>query len=308
MMKPGIYSDMPIEEYHSDKTILSSTGIKEAKKSSRHFAYYLSTDQERKTHFDFGNAFELALLDDVSGTNEFASNVAVFNTEGWTKEALKEKPGLRSPKSSKHYQDRKSEFLKENQGKYLIDDVGDESMDTIFNMVLSCKADKIISSVLGKMDYQKSFIWKDDETGVLCKTRPDLCVNKQKVIVDIKTCLDASPRAFFRDMAKFDYPLQATMQIEGVEQTGYVDKIDDYYWLCVEKTAPFNAQLYRFQLQDREMCHDAYRYYLTRAGKVINDFLTKRITDFTEIPGYTEMTADRFGIIDVEIPPYYLNN
>jgi len=304
----GIYDDLSIEDYHENKAILSSTGIKEAKKSSRHLAYYLTKEQERKSHFDFGNAFEVALLDAIAGTNDIDSMIGVRQTEKWSEDALKEKPELKSVKASKAYKDAKDAFEKENDAKYLIDDVGVESWEVIQEMIASCKADKTITAILEKTDYQKSFVWQDPDTGLLCKTRPDLAVNRQKVIVDIKTDLDASPQAFFRKAANLDYPMQATMQIEGVEQSGYIDKVDDYYWLVVEKVAPYNAQLYRFQEKDREMIYDAFKYYISRAAKVINDIKEGKIASYTDVNGYRESSDNAHGVIDFDLPLYYSYN
>jgi hypothetical protein len=304
----GIHNDIPIEVYHANKLILSSSGLKQAKESSRHFAYYITTESERKSHFDFGNAFEVALLDAISGTKDAERTIGVRNTERWTELALNEKPDLKSPKASATYKTLKTEFEKVNESKYLIDDVGNESWATIEEMIASCKADKTITKVLEKTDYQKSFVWMDADTGVLCKTRPDLAVNRQKVIVDIKTTLDASPAGFFRQCANLDYPLQAIMQIEGVEQSGYIDHVDDYYWLAVEKNPPFNAQLYRFQKADRELIYDAYKFYVSRAAKVINDFKDGKITAYTQVKGYSESSDNVHGVIDFELPLYYSNN
>ena len=303
----GIHNDLSIEDYHANKLILSSSGLKQAKESSRHFAYYITTESERKSHFDFGNAFEVALLDAISGTKDAERTIGVRNTERWVKEALDEKE-LKVPKNSTYYQKKKAEFEKANASKYLIDDVGNESWETIQEMIASCKADKTITKVLEKTDYQKSFIWKDEETGIVCKTRPDLAVNRQKVIVDIKTTLDASPAGFFRQCANLDYPLQAIMQIEGVQQSGYIDQVDDYYWLAVEKTPPYNAQLYRFQKADRELIYDAFKYYLKRAATVINDFKSGKITAYTDVKGYSETSDNVHGVIDFELPLYYSNN
>jgi hypothetical protein len=76
----GIYDHINIDEYHADSEYLSSSSLKESAKSLKHFKHYLDTkDKERKSHFDFGNAFELALMDAMNKTTEFEKEVFVFD-------------------------------------------------------------------------------------------------------------------------------------------------------------------------------------------------------------------------------------
>lgn len=292
-MEKGIHNDVPIDSYHDDRTIVSSTGLKEAKKSSRHFAYYLTYGSGRKSAFDFGNAFELSLIDEINGSLEFGEKCVILNEEM--------RPEKDKGITSKKNQEWKKEIL--SSGKYVVPQLGLESYETIISMVDSVLAEPIIVKLLTGVDYQKSFVWQD-ECGVMCKTRPDLSIVNKKVIVDIKTTKDASPQGFAREVANYDYPLQAYMQIEGALKSGYLDKIDHYYWLAVEKNAPFNAVLYRFQDQDIQMVSDSYEYYLKRCAKVISDY-RECGGKFELIKGYSENADNQYGVIDLEIPLYY---
>lgn len=287
-LTPGIHKDIPIDVYHANPLIVSSTGLKEAKKSSRHFAYYITEEREDKPCFDFGNAFENFLLDCVNGDMTFDKVATIYDPEN--------RPEKEKGITSKVNQDWKKEVY--DSGKYIVKKEGAESFDTIQQMADSCMSDPLIEKLLSKVEYQQSLVWKDD-TGIMCKTRPDFSLAKKNVIVNLKTTLDASPEGFARQCANLDYPLQAYMEIEGALQTGFIRNIDVYFWLAVEKKPPYNAVLYEFQKQDIERMADAYGFYIKRCAKVINDMKAGK-----RIKGYSEQ-GDQHGIVQLEIPLYY---
>jgi len=305
-MKLGIHKDIDIEKYHEDRTILSSTGLKKAKNSTRDFIYYVLHGSKGGSHFDFGNAFEIAVMDAVNGTNFFDKEVAVLASEEWERKALELNPDLVSPKASKGYKELKAKFEAENDSKYLINDVGDTESDwALQQMVKSCTNNEVISQLLKGTEYQVSLVWEDLETGLKLKTRPDVCKAKKNVVVDIKTCKDASPHGFARDAANLDYPLQACMQIDGAIQTGLMDTVDSYFWLAVEKTPPYNVALYEFQQEDIKFFMDTYRFYLDRCAKGLKELSELKDYDLSGLSSYGEQADNKFGILQLEIPLWY---
>lgn len=82
--------------------------------------------------------------------------------------------------------------------------------------------------------------------GVECKALLDVCGTNgvQWVIADLKTCQDASPRSFAKDVANRHYDLQAVWYstlLGIVEQL----EIQPYWiWLALEKSAPFVNAVY----------------------------------------------------------------
>lgn len=294
-MKQGIFYDIDIDAYHADKSAISATGLKHAKKSLADMKYYLDGgyDQQQKPAMDFGNAFELALLDQEG----FENSVAILQTEFWTDAALSEKPDLKRPKQSKKYTDLKDAFLKENPGKYIITDTGEsESFDAIAKMLESCYRDRVINALIQNIQYQASLYWTDEKTGLHLKTRPDICKVNKNVVVNLKTALDASPEAFNRALAGMDYPLQAICEIEGVLATKLMPQVDKYFWLVVEKLPPYNAQIYEFDQADILVMRDEYNFLLSRIKKAMDANLW---------PGYTDRADNEYGILTAKIPAYY---
>jgi len=300
-----IIKNMPIEKYHENKMVISSTGLKEIKKSTRHFLYYLTRQEKPKKHFDFGNAFELAIMDKVNGSDLFEKEVAVFPESILVNDALTEKPDLKVPKSSKSFKDASAKWHEAHDGKYIIADIGEkESNEALEAMVNSCLSDSTIKKLLSNTEYQNSYFWKH-KTGVLCKTRPDVNKLRKNVLVDIKTCQDASQSAFARQAANLEYYLQACMQIDGAVGSGAMKQVDNYFWLAVEKEPPYNACIYELQQYDILWLMDMYHDTMQKAARAIELLKNAKDPYFSNIMGYGENADNPYGIIQVEIPLYY---
>lgn len=290
----GIHTDISIEAYHENKTHLSATGLKIVRRSLKEYQWWRDGKilPSNGSHFGFGNAFELALLDKV----EFSKKVAIMKDAEWVSDALTANPKLIKPRSSTTYQDAESKFVQANAGKYLINDQGKESWETIQHMLESCYQDKIIQALISNTEYQLSLFWKDEETGLNLKTRPDVCKRKKNVVVNLKTTLDGSPKGFSQDIAKYDYPLQACLEISGCLNTGLMESVDEYYWLVVEKVAPYNATVYQFDQEDQ-------KYFMDELAYVLNK--TKRAMAENLYPGYSDRADNEYGILKATIPLYY---
>lgn len=287
----GIYTDISIRDYHMSGGH-SATNFKAAKKSLALWHWNKTHPQERKSHFDFGNAFELALLDKVA----FEQDVVIMQTEAWVKKAMDDNPKLKVPKNSAVYKAEESKFMEGKEGKYIIPDTGQQSFQTIEYMLESCYKDSTIQKLISGTEYQLSLYWTDESTGLKMKTRPDICKRKKNVIVNLKTAEDGSPKQFSRDLATYDYPLQAAIEITGCLRTGLMDSVDNYFWLVVEKQPPYNATIYEFQKQDIEYSFDEL------------DFLKRKLARAKEeklYPGYTDRSDNQFGILTAEIPAWY---
>lgn len=295
----GIHSDITIKEYHANTSHISATSIKQAKVSLKHFDWHRRGILPKKegVHMDYGNAFELALLDKVG----FASEVAIEQTQAWIEKANSErlkdgKEPYKQVKSSGIYQAEQSKFYAQNEGKYKILDVGPQSYEYVERMLESCYQDAVIQKLISGIEYQLSLFWTDEKTGLNLKTRPDICRVKQNVIVNLKTAVDGSPQAFGKDLAKYDYPIQAAIEIMGVLRTGLMPAIDKYFWLVVEKEPPFNATIYEFTESDIAYAFDELDYLLNKIATAEKE---------NKWPGYSDRADNRHGILEARIPLWY---
>lgn len=294
LIKDGIHDNISIGEYHANRTHISATQIKKAKDSLKHFEWYRSGKlvQENKPHFQFGNAFELALL----ASEEYLREVAVFPDQEFIDIAMSYNPDLKSPRAARPYKEAAEKWHSENGSKYVINETGPESFETIEEMLSSCYQDAAIQALIKNTEYQLSLFWTDEETGLKLKTRPDICKRKKNVVVNVKTTLDGSPEGFTRDLSKYDYPMQACIEMMGCLATGLMDKIDSYFWLVVEKVPPFNATIYEFGESDIKACMDSTKYHLHKIARGMEE---------NRWPGYSNEADNVHGILTAKLPGFY---
>lgn len=65
---------------------------------------------------------------------------------------------------------------------------------------------------------ETSYFWKDEKTGLMLKCRPDY-VSTRNVLIDLKTTVDASARAFSDDAWRREYHVQGSFYMNGVAST-----------------------------------------------------------------------------------------
>lgn len=293
-MTDGIYTDITIEDYHANRTHVSATTLKYAKESLKHYDWYRNGKMpvNQTSAMSFGNAFELALL----SPDEYVRKVAVMPEDDWYNEIKTANPDVKTWRNTTMYKERFARWNAENYGKYIINETGNESFETIEEMLSSCYADKVIQALIKNTEYQLSLFWTDPETGVKLKTRPDICKRKKNVIVNLKTTIDGSPQAFSKDLNKYDYPLQASIEIRGCLASGAMESIDKYFWLVVEKVAPFNATIYEFAERDIAACSDNLDFILHKISKAEKQNIW---------PGYSDQADNEHGILTAKLPLWY---
>lgn len=92
---------------------------------------------------------------------------------------------------------------------------------------------------------EASAFWLDEATGELCKCRPDWTspAGDGVILVDGKTCQDASPDGFGRAIWNLDYHLQAAWYSDGFEAaTGL--RVHGFVFAAVESAWPHVAMPY----------------------------------------------------------------
>jgi exodeoxyribonuclease VIII len=106
-------------------------------------------------------------------------------------------------------------FYQRNIGKEIITQ---EQSDTAWKQRDSVLTIPDVAEALASGMPEVSAFWTDEETGILCKCRPDWvhpCDDGSVILVDLKTTTDASPREFSRSIAKWRYHVQAAWYADG---------------------------------------------------------------------------------------------
>lgn len=93
-------------------------------------------------------------------------------------------------------------------------------------------------------DAEQSAVWKDPDTGVMCKGRFDK-ISDVGALTDLKTTTDASPEAFTRAIAKYFYYGQAAHYLSGAQVLGLDAKF--FTIIAVEKEPPYCVAVYHIK-------------------------------------------------------------
>lgn len=105
-----------------------------------------------------------------------------------------------------------------------------------------------------------------DYNGILRKGRVDFLPGGN-VIVDLKTCVDASPNAFSRDLFKFSYHIKAAYYLDIAKALG-LDK-EVFVLVCVEKTPPYAVKCYQIHLEAIRIGREVYRELLQQYAECV---------------------------------------
>lgn len=214
---PGIHLDLPAEQYHSDRTSLSSTGARRILMASpATFRYELDNPPAPKKAFDLGTAVHKLVLGD-------GPKLTVVPGARWdTKDA---KARLRDVRAEGAVPLKEHEHA---QVQAMADAVRRHPM-----------AARLLNPESGKPE--QSLFWTDPITGVQCRARLDWLPYSdggQLVVPDLKTAISASPKAFNKAVQEFRYDQQAHQYTDGVEALGLAEEAAMAF-VIVEKTPPY---------------------------------------------------------------------
>ena len=85
---------------------------------------------------------------------------------------------------------------------------------------------------------EQSYQWKDSETGIICKSRPDFHTDDGSLIVDLKTTSDASELGFQKSVHNFRYHVQAGWYLRSLKEA------KQFVFIAVESKPPYLVAVY----------------------------------------------------------------
>lgn len=274
----GIFADIPNEVYHGGPGV-SKSGLDLIRKSPMHYKASRDVKKESTAAQREGTLIHDLVLEPATFWDRYArpfvAPEGAVSTVEEIKNLLKDR-GLPTSGKKADLQARLAEadpyvvFLDELKAEYL-EEVGDKTVITEEEYV---KAQAIAASVLshpiaGKLfaagagDAELSCYWIDEKTGVLCRVRPDFW-RHDRLVVDLKTTVDASPEGFSRSIEKWSYHVQDPFYQDGIsaaiQQSGSDRKPPKaFIFVAVEKTAPYAVGVYRLDADSAEIGRREYR-------------------------------------------------
>jgi exodeoxyribonuclease VIII len=227
-MKTGVYSDISNADYHGGAGV-SKSGLDLIARSPLHYwGAYLDPHREPRketTAMAVGTAIHTAILE----PDTFGERYVI----------LPEGLDRRTTAGKASYEAVISQACATGAEVISANDAA-----KVLKIAAYAHAHPVAKAMFSDGKAEQSVFWTDDETGVLCKCRPDwLLGGENPAVLDVKSTLDASPDEFARSAFKWRYHVQAAWYLDGVEAaTGL--KPDSFMFLAVEKEAPFASAYY----------------------------------------------------------------
>jgi hypothetical protein len=253
-MEPGIY-DISNAEYHASSGI-SKSAIMVAKNSTLDYYHaYIERSTERKqtAAMALGSLLHTLTLEPHNFESEYMLYEKATGTGSVEINKLaKLKSGNKTIISIELYQQARE-------------------------MVKAIKDHSLASQLLAGASYEKSFYWINPDTGLLCKSRPDVWHETLGFFVELKKAVRPRLRDFTRQADDLGYHIQAAMQIDakyGVKNLPTPDitsSLDDesgmtvrsrgddvFAFIVVPENPPYKPYIYELDFEDIEMGRQEY--------------------------------------------------
>lgn len=215
---PGVFDGMPAETYHATEA-MSSSGGKKIRQSPAHYKLARTTRNVSTPTMQFGTVVHAGVLE----PNTFDRVVVAAPTFNRYTKAGKEAA---------------AEFARAHAGRIVlsVDDL--DRARRCIDAVLSHPA---ASQFLTGAVVERSLFWIDAKYNVPCKARWDAFAHN--IIGDLKTTLDASPEAFGRACATYEYHAQAAHYCSAAEHLLNASP-QAYLLIAVESVPPHAVAVY----------------------------------------------------------------
>lgn len=243
-MKQGLFYDVPMADYHADKSAVSRSMLMDMRKSplhcyANHFDPSRPVKEEKNEAYTLGSMFHCAVLEPH----------------------LFDKQYKVAPKF-----DRRTKVGKEGWEEFcgsLL--AGQEAVTQDQYATAKAMAESIMSNTLARSIFDggtPEVSAYGIVNGVGCRIRPDY-VAPGRVMADLKSAVDASQEAFARSVIRYGYDVQNAFY-RDVWKAACEDVLTEFFFVVCEKTYPFASAVYVLTDEDIEYARQEYVYQLER--------------------------------------------
>ncbi len=237
----GVTRGMSNEDYHGDRSAVSSTQLKRMLISPAHFLSKLSEPEDSTEALLFGSVLHGRLLEPDTFESRFFAMQKVN----------------RATKAGKQIY---AERLVEAAGRIVYPVAWKEPIERIIDNAM---AHRRARELLSKGEAEVALVWLDEETGIKCKVKLDWW--NPGTLVDVKSAEDVTSDGFRKACGRLGYALSAAMYGEAVFQiTG--DE-PDWAFLACEKGRPNTVAVYRATQRMLERGRNDFRRALRRLAE-----------------------------------------
>jgi hypothetical protein len=133
-------------------------------------------------------------------------------------------------------------------------------VEIIKGMAISLGSFPLVKAGALSGQVERSFFWKDEETGLWLKSRPDNTPNDSGDYTDLKTCRSVLYRETQRAIAERGYHQQGSLILEGARALGLPAETFTLIW--VKKTPPYSVRSQTLKDEDLKRGQDQNRVCL----------------------------------------------
>jgi hypothetical protein len=270
---PGLHPNVSHEAYHGRYLgVVSKSALDLVNRSPAHYKAWADGDDvededEESDALLFGRAFHCSLLEPERYAKTFAFEPDFGDCRKKDNKAVRD--AWRADHAS-------HELIPEGAGR------------AIERMVASVRAHPLAGKMVREEgESELTLSWKDEETGLLCKSRADYYVRRLRMVLDAKSALNASYKAFRRDIPKYRYHVQDALYRAGF--AAIEEPIQHFVFIAVEKTPPFAVALYTLDADAIGKGYSAARRDMEKLAECVAS---------NEFPGYPP------GITEIELPEW----
>ena len=257
--KPLLMSN---EEYHGKTKYESSSTIRKALISPKKYLYDKTAESVPTKAMEEGTAVHTYFLENDLFKKDYVFKPKAFN--GRTKEG--------------------KQWMEEHGHLNILSSEWEENLIHMNHSFLASPA-KMIHNLEG---FTELSFFSEDLGGIRAKCRPDWISKDSKIVVDLKTTQDASPKGFQKSIANFGYHIQAAFYLRTLQNLGFDSH--DFIFIAMEKTAPFCVGVYR---ASAEMIEEGNK----KVDEAIDKILWCKEND--SYPDYTPNEIET-----IELPPW----
>lgn len=247
--EPGVYPKLSYREYDAIDAWRRGV-ICAGRKSMAHLRYARDNPKPATKDMLFGQALHSSVFEPA----DFEKRVALAPI---------------NPKTQKPYgldSDKAIAFMEQNPNLIVL---GGDDRETLIDMGQSLRDNADTAAFLyACLETELTLVWRDEHTGVMCKTRLDGICNGGADglgVVDLKSTGDASPAAFARDCFNYGYHIQGAMALDALKTLGR-DELD-FTLIAVEKDGAYEATYYTLDQAWIEKGQETYRSILAQIAE-----------------------------------------
>jgi hypothetical protein len=234
---PGIYRGLSNEAYHAGPGVSKSQLDVLARSPFHYYCHYVTEEPvkrpEATASMQLGTAIHAAILE----PELFARWVIMPDVDGRTKEGKAAK--LAAIELATHMG---------------VPTIAADLRDQVRDIAESVMSHHDLNQYMRAEGHAElSVYWKDEDTGILCRCRPDWLT--LGTVLDLKSTQDASPRAFQRSAYGWRYWVQAAFYTDGLAAHGLDG---DFIFAAIETKPPYACAGY---VASRELIEAGRREY-----------------------------------------------